>query len=149
MRVRTAACMMLIASGAAFAQDQNTGALVGNVMAVRSEASNLYPETRYSIVLAVRTGDSTQRFTVPCASANGYPCWSIGWLAGCSWEYRPASSVSGTPEFVVFVASHTYQCAPGALGACVTTFTRAGFSSTGEQVQEVVSIRPTKGCASK
>lgn len=143
--------MGLLGAAALSAQDQNGPApRKGNVVAIQREASNQYPEVRYSVVLAIKEGAAVNRFLFHCAASDGYPCWNIGWLSGCSWGYQAFSSSGGPEEDPVLVSGEVYQCqSPAAYGACVSVSTKLGFSSTGEQREEVLSISSASGCASK
>lgn len=143
--------MGLLGTAVLFAQDQNGPALrKGNVVSVQREASNQYPEVRYFVVLAIKEGAAVNRFFLYCAASDGYPCWNIGWLTGCSWEYQAYSSSAGPEEDPVLVSGQVYHCQdPAPYGACVSVSTKLGFSSTGEQREEVLSISSASGCASK
>jgi hypothetical protein len=150
-KLATFVVMGLLGTAALSAQDQNGPApRKGNVVAIQRETSNQYPEVRYFVVLAIKEGAVVNRFLLHCAVSDGYPCWNIGWLAGCSWEYQAYSSSAGPEEDPVLVSGQVYQCQNlTAYGACVSTSTKLGFSSTGEQREEVLSISYASGCASK
>jgi hypothetical protein len=139
--------LVLLCAESVAGEDYNWGSRKGNVVSVQSESSSLYPEVRYSVTLAIKEGPSVNRYRLACTAS--YPCWSIGWLTGCQWEYGLASSVSGPEESPIYSASHSYQCIGPTFGACVAAATKLGFSSTGEQREEITSLQGTSGCSSK
>lgn len=149
-KLATFVAMGLLGTAALSAQDQNGPApRKGNVVAVQRETSNQYPDVRYFVVLAIKEGAAVNRFLFHCAASDGYPCWNIGWLAGCSWDYQAYSS-AGPEEDPVLFSGEVYHCQnPAPYGACVSISTKLGFSSTGEQREEVLSISHESGCASK
>jgi hypothetical protein len=151
MKYLLTALALALPGSAVLAQDHNGPApRKGNIVAIQREASNQYPEVRHFVVVAMKEGAAVNRYILHCTTSDGYPCWNIGWLTGCSWEYQAYSSSSGPEEDPVLVSGQVYQC-PNftTYGACVSIYTRLGISSTGEQREEVLSIASASGCASK